>query len=297
LIFTLAASPTFATPPACIEFEAQLPAALARAPSSLEINNWLFEASRKGCVQALPSLFAAGASRLARNRDGDTALGIAARAGRMELVAVLLDAPEAERRQIDLPDTHGATPLMLALHAGRSAVARQLLDAGASVDLADAQGETALSQAAFTNDEELGRALLSKGARPDTRDRFGKSPICYAAARGASKLVGALIDAGVDPNARYSGDLTALMWAAGHPDLTSTERAVATIQRLIARGAKVDLVDDRGRTALMIAAGLNHFEAVRALLEAGAAKSVRDKTGASAAGLAATPEMRALVAP
>jgi ankyrin repeat protein len=287
-----------AATPACVEFETKLPAALARGLSSLEINNLLFEAARKGCAATLPQLFDAGASRLARDRDGDTALGLAARAGRDEIVATLLaGAAETERRQIDMADARGATPLMLALHAGREAVAQRLIDAGAAVDAADQQGETALSEAAFAGQEALGEALLRKGATPDTRDRYGKTPICYAAARGAAGLVGALLDAGVDPNARYGGDLTALMWAAGSPDMTATERAPATVKTLIARGAKLDLVDDRGRSALMIAAGLNRFETARALLEAGASKTLRDKGGLTAADLAATPEMRALAAP
>jgi len=293
---SLAATPAFAVPPACVEFDAHLAETLTHAPISLELNNLLFDASRKGCLEALPKLFEAGASRLARNREGDTALGLAARAGRDEIVAALLDgAPEAERRQLDLPDARGATPLMLALHAGRSAVAQHLLDAGAAVEIADNQGETALSEAAYAGDVALGAALLARGAKPATQDHYGKTPICYAAARGAAGLVAALLEAGVDVNARYGGELTALMWAAGHPDLTATERAVATAKLLIAHGANVDLVDDRGRSALMIAAGLNRFETAQALLEAGAAKGLRDKNGASAADLAATPEMRALV--
>ncbi len=285
-----------AATPACVEFETKL--STARTLSSLEINNLLFEAARKGCAQPLPRLFDAGASRLARDRDGDTALGLAARAGREEIVAALLaGASEGERRQIDLADSRGATPLMLALHAGRESIARRLLDAGAAVDAADQQGETALSEAAFAGFDELSEALLRKGAKPDTRDRYGKTPICYAAARGAAGLVGALLDLGVDVDAQYGGDLTALMWAAGHPDLTATERAVATVKALIARGAKLDLVDDRGRSALMIAAGLNRFETARALLAAGASKTLRDKGGLAAADVAATPEMKALAAP
>lgn len=284
-----------AASPTCGEFAGKL--AAARTLSSLEVNNLLFEAARKGCAEALPRLFEAGASRLARDRDGDTALGLAARAGREEIVAALLaGASETERRQIDLADARGATPLMLALHAGREAAARRLLDAGAAVEAADQQGETALSEAAFAGQEALGEALLAKGAKPDARDRFGKTPICYAAARGAVRLVTALLDAGVDANARYGGDLTALMWAAGHPDLTATERAVSTVKALIARGAGLDLVDDRGRSALAIAAGLNRFETARALLEAGASKALRDKGGLTAADLAATPQMKALVA-
>ena len=243
-----------AATPACDDVQTRFSA--ARGLNSLQINIFLFEASRKGCVETLPKLFDAGASRLARDRDGDTPLGLAAHAGRDEIVAALMaGASEAERRQIDMPDARGATPLMLALHAGREAVARRLIDAGATLDAADQQGETALSEAAFGGLDDLGETLLRKGAKPDTRDRYGKTPICYAAARGAAKLVGALLDAGIDANARYGGDLTALMWAAGHPDLTATEHAVATVKALVGRGAKLDLVDDRGRSALMIADG------------------------------------------
>jgi ankyrin repeat protein len=280
----------------CTEFDAELDHGLAGAPDSLQLNNFLFEAAHKGCAPALTRLLQAGASRLSRNREGDTALAVAARAGRGPIVAMLLaSASPAERGEIDMPDAHGSTPLMLAIHSGRPAVARMLLEAGASVGAINAQGETALAEAAYADDEDIGERLLKKGAKADTLDRYGKAPICYAAARGAAGLVGALLDAGVDVNARYGGQLTALMWAAGFADQTPTAHAIATLRLLIARGAKLDLVDDRGRSALMTAAGLNRFDAARALLEAGANRGLRDKTGKSAADLAATDEMRALV--
>jgi ankyrin repeat protein len=280
----------------CAEFGAGLDHGLASAPDSLQLNNYLFEAARKGCVSELQRLLKAGATRLSRNRDGETALAVAARAGREPVVSALLaGAASQERRQIDMPDAHGSTPLMLAIHFGRSATARALIDAGADVGAINAIGETALAEAAYAADADIGALLLKKGADPRALDRYGKSPICYAAARGATTLVAALLDAGVDVNARYGGDLTALMWAAGFSDLTPAAAAVATARLLISRGAKLDLVDDRGRSALMIAAGLNRFETARTLLEAGADRGLRDKSGKTAADLAATPEMQALV--
>ena len=96
----------------------------------------------------------------------------------------------------------------------------------------------------------------------------------------------ALLDAGVDPNARYRADLTALMWAAGYPDITSAEAALRTLKLLLSRGAKVDLVDDRGRDALMIAAGNGFNVAVEVLLEAGANRAFKLPDGKTAADLA-----------
>ena len=120
--------------------------------------------------------------------------------------------------------------------------------------------------------------------------------ILYAAARGSAPIVEMLLDAGIDPNARYRADLTALMWAAGHPDNTPVDAALRTVKLLLSRGAKVDLIDDRGRDALMIAAGLGHGAIAQALLDAGADRTLRDKTGKSAIDLASTPEVKAIIA-
>jgi ankyrin repeat protein len=300
LALCLLAAPAQAQEPpsraVCEAFAAQVEGEFAKSPDALEINALLFQAARKGCEPSLQRLLQAGASRLARDRDGDTALAIAAKAGRGAIVETLLaGASASERRQLDMPDTSGSTPLMRAIHAGRPGVVRALLQAGAQVDAVDAQGETALAEAAYAADAETGALLLAKGAKAGTLDRSGKAPICYAAARGEARLVGLMLDAGVDVNAAYGHGLTAAMWAAGFSDLTATADAVATLKLLIARGAKLDAVDDRGRSALMIAAALNRFATARVLRQAGADPGLRDKSGRTAADLAATGEMRDLL--
>ena len=281
----------------CADFRGQTTQVLAGNPDSLQINNLLFEAARKGCVNSLDALFKAGASRLARDRIGNTPLAIAARAGRLAVVkALLLSATPDEAAQIDRPNVLGSTPLIQAVQSGRTEVAKALIEAGAKIDAVNAQGETALSAAAFTANVELAALLLAHKARPDTIDATGKSVIVYAAARGAAPLVEALLDAGVEVNARYRADLTALMWAAGHTDDTAAEAGLRTVKLLLSRGAKVDLVDDRGRNALMIASGQNHAAIAQALVDAGADRQMRDKSGKSAADLAVTAQIKAIVA-
>ena len=155
---------------------------LAARANSLQINNLLFEAAHKGCAASLETLFAAGASRLARDRRGDTAMAIAARMGRAPVVdALLKSASPAEAAQIDIPDVVGSTPLIVAALADRNPVALRLIEAGADVNAANHQGETALSIAAYNGNLELAAALIDRHARPDTIDVTGKAVICYAA--------------------------------------------------------------------------------------------------------------------
>ena len=65
---------------------------------------------------------------------------------------------------------------------------------------------------------------------------------------------------------------------------------------LLAAGAPVGPADDRGRTALMIAAGRGHAAIAARLIVAGADPGAHDNEGKTAADLAANDEVRAAVA-
>ena len=96
-----------------------------------------------------------------------------------------------------------------------------------------------------------------------------------------------LLDAGVDVNQTYAHDLTALMWAAGHANIVPAKTGLATVELLVARGARLDVVDDRGRSALMIAAERGHAEIAAWLVAHGADPGLADKEGKTALDLAA----------
>ena len=64
---------------------------------------------------------------------------------------------------------------------------------------------------------------------------------------------------------------------------------------LIDKGANLDEVDDRGKTALMMAAELGHIEAVKELLQRGAKSEIKDKEGKFAVDNAANEEIKKLL--
>ena len=118
----------------------------------------------------------------------------------------------------------------------------------------------------------------------------------HAAVRGFAEIVRRLLDAGVDVNRRYRKNLTALMWAASYQDGVGTRAAESVIDLLLKAGAELDAMDDRGRTALMMAAELDHAEVVDVLIKSGADRNLRDKADKSVFDLSANDEVRRVLA-
>jgi len=136
-------------------------------------------------------------------------------------------------------------------------------------------------------------ALLAAGANPGVRDATGKGPVVYAAGRGFKRIVTLMLDENLDADAIYGNNLTGLMWAAGHSNDVPEGDGLETVELFLARNVDVNRVDDRGRTALMIAAERGHSKIVSRLLEVGASANHKDKEGNTALDLAANASVRA----
>ena len=249
----------------CRELERRFELTKAEDPS-IRPNSALFSAADKGCAEFARRLLDAGASLEARDRLGAMPLAQAARAGQTALVEFFLQRGGA----IDARNLAGSTALFLAVEAERLRTVALLLDKGADASIPGRSGVTPLAAAAFRGNTRIVDLLLARGADPNVRDATGKAPIAYAAALGYTAVVARLLTAGVDPNARYGNDLTALMWAAGHDDGAGVLDVDGTVTLLLDRGALIDASDNRGRTALMIAAELGHASVVELLLRRGA---------------------------
>ena len=164
---------------------------------------------------------------------------------------------------------------------------RKLLAAGASPDTRDRRGRTALHVAAFRSHDDAVVALVRGGADPNVLENDKYDIITIAAVANDPGLLKRAIELGGNPrNITSIYDGTALIAAAhlGH---------VGVVKILIEAGAPLDHVNNLGWTALIEAVvlgdgGRNHVETVRALVAAGADKSIRDRNGQTPLMLAQT---------
>jgi len=261
---------------------------IKQAAGPLEVNAALAAAADKGCIDLARRLLDDGASLASRDRLGAMPLARAAKAGHADIVELFLE----RGADINARDLDGGTALFAASEQDNPSAVQSLIGHGADVNTPGRSGLTPIAAASFAGTDQVVGLLLDKGGDPKKADTTGKAPICYAVARGFPKVVRLLLDHGVDVNARYGNDLTALMWAAGHEEAAGSSDVVDVLTLLIDRGSRLDDQDNRGRTALMIAASLGHEKAVDVLLARGADRTLHDKSGQSAADLAANDALR-----
>jgi uncharacterized protein len=261
--------------------------------TAIEVSLTLFSAADGNCVALATELLDYGASIDARDRLGARPLSHAARFGHLEMVDLLL----ARGAPIDARNLAGATALYYAAEGGRTSVAQRLIERGADVKLPGRSGISPVAAAAYAGNDTIVEALLANGADERAPDETGKAPIVYAAAGARLDVVKRLLARKTDINARYPNDLTLLMWAAGPDEKVPEARAFEVVTYLLDAGAHIDDRDDRGRTALMIAAEGGRAEIANLLLARGAGPALKDKAGKRAADLTVLSSLRERLTP
>eukprot|EP00658_Telonema_sp_P-2_P028817 TRINITY_DN2200_c0_g2_i3.p1 TRINITY_DN2200_c0_g2~~TRINITY_DN2200_c0_g2_i3.p1 ORF type:complete len:210 (+),score=50.36 TRINITY_DN2200_c0_g2_i3:43-630(+) len=134
---------------------------------------------------------------------------------------------------------------------GKSDKVSDMIRAGADVNVRDFLGMTPLMHAANMGQTDIAELLMDANAKCDAVDNAGRTPLMLAAAGGMIGVVELLLDRAatreVAVNARDKIDgYTALMLAALHD-------SAEVVQLLLVNGAKHDIKNDHGQTALEIA--------------------------------------------
>ena len=256
--------------------------------TAIEVSLTLFSAVDGNCTDLATKLLDLGASLDARDRLGARPLSHAARSGHLQMVDLLL----ARGAPIDARNLAGATALYFAAEGSHISIVQRLIERGADVNLAGRSGITPVAAAAYAGNDVIVEALLAHGADERAPDQTGKPPIVYAAAGARLDVVKRLLARNVDINARYPNDLSLLMWASGPDEKAPEAQAMEIVKYLLDAGAHIDDRDDRGRTALMIAAEGGHAEIANVLLARGADPSLKDKAGKRAADLTVLSSLR-----
>jgi ankyrin repeat protein len=220
----------------------------------------LMRAAALGKARTVKLLLENGANVETKDKDGETALMMAATGAVAQL---LLD----KGANIDARDKHSNTPLIQAAISGHAEVEELLLDKGANIEATDDFKDTALIMAAVYGKADAARLLLEKGANIEATNDRGETALLLAAGHGEAGVVKLLLERGANPDATDSSGDTALFKALENP---LEERSIGALNSLLEKGANIEARNSLGDTALIYAATRGKISAMKLLLEKGA---------------------------
>ncbi len=235
------------------------------------------------------------------NKPENVKLIVNASLGYTKDVEELLDAGariDAHLTDVN-PNREHDTALIGAARAGKADVVRLLIKREANVHASNGRGLTALMEAESAGYKEIVDFLLASGARDSKSQKELNNRLLEACTQGNPEEVASLIRRGAAPNARsehdwklgllpgsdvpHGGQSTPLIRTAQFGHFTHPESVQNEIVRLLlSKGALVNAVNLDGCTALIEAAAKARGEMVKMLLAAGAEVNTLDDEKRSA---------------
>lgn len=232
-------------------------------------------------------LISAGANLDTQRNDGWTPLINAVYDGKPEAAKALLEAGASVSVQADGGWTALHITANSRSNGNREhdlKMARMLVEAGAGLEARKENGSTPLNTAVWNGRPEIRDLLISQGADVGTREGNGMTPLMNAVYQGSRDAASALIEAGADVNARKPES----RWTALHYTANTTENGdrgahdAALARLLIENGADVNALTEAMFTPLMLTAINGRYAVTEALLEAGARTDLDDRDGNTA---------------
>ena len=231
-----------------------------------------------------------GGSAQAKKPSGDALLAAAQNGFGADAIALI-----KQGAPVNAMDATGETALAWAVMNSDSRLAATLLDARADPNIADASGVTPIMVAIQNGQVQLVKLLLDKGANANVARMTGETALMLAVRASSAEMVAMLLEHGADVNAReLQFGQTALMWAAGQPEVTKVLLAHGADVKPATKSWTVNVVNYTpttatvgvtgipwnndgtyatkvgGLTALIFAAQHDDLETAKMLLDAGA---------------------------
>jgi len=186
--------------------------------------------------------------------------------GKMNEVKALLEIFPSIN--INVRETNGDTPLIIACQTGHADIALYLLDHGADPNLICECGNTALYVATFSYDRhesiELMESLLKHGANPNILCQYCLSPLMIACKDKFEEVTKLLLQYDADPNMQDSEGNTALTLACN--------RNNQSIVEILLTSDKIDInkCNLRKYNPLIIACSNSSLDIAKTLIQEGA---------------------------
>ncbi|MDR2113370.1 MAG: ankyrin repeat domain-containing protein, partial [Candidatus Accumulibacter sp.] len=164
------------------------------------------EALIRGDTAAVIALIERGMEVNTVDRNGNTLLIQSIQRDLPELFDYLMQ----RRARVNMRNRNGETALGIAAFRGRASHVRRLVEAGAEVNLS---GWPPLVYAAYNGHAEIIDYLIGQGAEVDAKAENGSTALFFAARLGHIEAVKTLLKHRADPNIVNDRDETPVDWA------------------------------------------------------------------------------------
>uniref|UniRef100_A0A665X296 Ankyrin repeat and SOCS box containing 15b n=1 Tax=Echeneis naucrates TaxID=173247 RepID=A0A665X296_ECHNA len=196
--------------------------------------------------------------------DGDTALTLAAEAGLVKNVHMLLQHTASPHNT----NSRNESPLLIAVRQNSYDMVLALIMGGAFVEQVCLTKWTATHEAAKVGCPAILMLLLRHGAKVTARDGHGVTPLGIAAEYGNTEALEILIEYGGDVNAQASNGDTVLYDASGSGNLDC-------IKLLLEHGANPNVASYASELPIHRAAYEGHILALRTLIPITTKRAIR----------------------
>jgi ankyrin repeat protein len=226
----------------------------------------------------------------ASDKYGITALHIAAFTANCKVAQMLIERTAV----INGRDDKGRTPLHYAMRDGMPGwveseqklhdvfhCVRLLLDHGASAEAQNNHGSTPLHLAASKASQEIMQSLIENSTNIDLRDNDGEAALHYASRRGQIDNIRLILSHNADIDALDNGGSTPLQLAIPEKYMAIPEANLEAVQLLLEQGAKINLQNHMGETALHRASQHGYLNIIQLMLNHDANVDALDNEGST----------------
>jgi len=188
----------------------------------------------------------------------------------------------------NIADLKGQTPLMLVCADGMDEMVSTMLYFDVDKNLHDINGKTALMLCAAKASPFIVDCLCNAKADINAREKNERTAVMLFAVQGKTSLISVLISHGADLNLSDKREATALHYACGYRGHTDGGRLRfgsvydEAIRVLVKGNADIDSVEKTGKTPLIVSAAKGSNDVVEFLVKFGAKRDIVDEKGKTA---------------